>query len=70
MLKNKIRHGGHPLLNLGAAHAVVVRDPAGNRKIAKDKSTQRIDVLVASLMAAHPLLAQTTAEFDIGAMIA
>ena len=70
LLKNKIRHGGHPLLNLGAAHAVVVRDPAGNRKIAKDKSTQRIDVLVASLMAAHPLLAQTTAEFDIGAMIA
>ena len=70
LLKNKIRHGGHPLLNLGAAHAVVIRDPAGNRKIAKDKSTQRIDVLVASLMAAHPLLAQTTAEFDIGAMIA
>lgn len=70
LLKNKIRHGGHPLLNLGAAHAVVVRDPAGNRKIAKDKSTQRIDVLVASLMAAHPLLAQTTAEFDTGALIA
>lgn len=47
----KLRHGGHPLLNMCAANAVAVRDPAGNRKLDKAKSTGRIDGLVALAMA-------------------
>ena len=51
LLQRKMRHGLHPLLNMAAANAIVVRDPANNRKIDKSKSTQRIDPLVAAVMA-------------------
>jgi phage terminase large subunit-like protein len=34
-----------------AASAAVVQDPAGNLKLAKDKSTERIDDIVALIMA-------------------
>lgn len=53
LLAGKIRHGGHPLLNLAASNAIAVADPAGNRKLAKDKATQRIDPLVAAVMGAY-----------------
>lgn len=51
LLQERIRHGAHPLLNMSAANAIAVRDPSGNRKLEKAKSTQRIDPLVAALMA-------------------
>lgn len=51
--QGKIRHGGHPLLNMAAANAIAVRDPAGNIKLDKAKSTQRIDPLVAAIMAVY-----------------
>ena len=35
-----------------AANAVVVTDPAGNRKVAKEKATGRVDGIVAAIMAA------------------
>jgi len=53
LLEGKIRHGGHPLLNLGASNAIAVSDPAGSRKVDKSKSTQRIDMIVAAIMALH-----------------
>jgi phage terminase large subunit-like protein len=46
-LNGKIAHGGHPVLTMCAANAVVVRDPAGNRKLDKVKSTGRIDGMAA-----------------------
>jgi phage terminase large subunit-like protein len=70
LLQKRIHHGGHPLLNLGAASAVVEMDRAGGRTLAKNKSTQRIDVLVASVMAAHPCANFEMAGFDIEALIA
>lgn len=45
-----LAHGGHPLLNMGAANAVVVYDPAKNRKIDKAKSSARIDPVVSLVM--------------------
>jgi len=51
MLNATLRHGGHPLLNLAASNAIAVSDPAGSRKVDKSKSTQRIDPLIAALMA-------------------
>lgn len=48
---HKIRHGNNPVLNMCAANAVAERDPAGNRKLNKAKSTGRIDGLVALAMA-------------------
>lgn len=51
VVANKLRHGGHPVLRMCAANAVVTRDPAGNRKLDKAKATGRIDGMVALAMA-------------------
>lgn len=51
LLNEKIRHGNHPVLNMCAANAVSQVDPAGNRKIAKHKSTGRVDGIVSLTMA-------------------
>jgi phage terminase large subunit-like protein len=51
LLKECVRHGGHPVLAMCAANAVAVSDPAGNRKLDKQKATGRIDGLVALAMA-------------------
>jgi phage terminase large subunit-like protein len=51
VIDGKLRHGGNPLLDMCAANAVTRRDPAGNRKLDKEKSTGRIDGLVALAMA-------------------
>lgn len=53
LLGANICHGGHPLLNMGAANAVVAKDPAGNRKPEKAKSSMRIDPIVAMLMSTY-----------------
>lgn len=50
-LHQRVRHAGHPVLTMCAATAVVVKDPAGNRKLDKSKSTGRIDGMVAMAMA-------------------
>jgi phage terminase large subunit-like protein len=47
----QIQHGGHPILRWMAANAAVKQDPAGNIKPDKAKSTERIDGIVASVMA-------------------
>jgi phage terminase large subunit-like protein len=51
LLQQRVRHGGHPILKWNVANAIAVRDPAGNRKPDKSKSTGRIDGIVALLMA-------------------
>jgi phage terminase large subunit-like protein len=53
LLNGMLAHGNHPLLNLGAANAIAVRDPANNRKLEKARSTGRIDPLVAAIMSVH-----------------
>jgi phage terminase large subunit-like protein len=68
MLQGKMRHGAHPLLNMAAANAIVVRDAANNRKLDKSKSTLRIDPIVAAVMAVGAFMEQE-AEFDVGAFI-
>lgn len=47
----ELRHGGNPILTFCASNAVVERDAAGNRKLAKHRSSGRIDGLVALTMA-------------------
>ena len=51
VLSNGFHHGGQPLLRRHAQSVAVQTDPAGNLKPAKDKSSQRIDGIVAWLMA-------------------
>lgn len=50
LLEGKMKHGKHPVLTMCAANAVVSMDPAGNRKLAKDKAVGRIDGMVAMTM--------------------
>lgn len=47
----RLRHAGNPILTFCASNAVVEMDPAGNRKLAKNKSSGRIDGMVALAMA-------------------
>lgn len=51
VLSKKLRHGGHPVLRWMADNMVVKQDPAGNVKPDKAKSTQKIDGMVALIMA-------------------
>jgi phage terminase large subunit-like protein len=51
LVNGEVRHGGNPVLTMCAANAIAVRDPAGNRKLDKAKSTGRIDGMVAAAMA-------------------
>ena len=51
ILNCTLTHGGHPVLTWNVANAVLQVDPAGARKIAKDKSIDRVDGLVALVMA-------------------
>jgi len=51
VLQAKLRHAGHPVMDWCVANAVTVSDPTGSRKLAKDRSTGRIDGLVAATMA-------------------
>lgn len=53
LLEGRMKHGGHPVLNMAAANAIAVKDPAGSTKLDKSKATQRIDPLVALVMAVH-----------------
>jgi phage terminase large subunit-like protein len=47
----KIRHGGHPILKWMISGCVAYQDPNENIRYAKNKSTKRIDGIIASVMA-------------------
>lgn len=51
VLGHEIRHNGNPILRWMADNVVVKKDPAGNLKPDKEKSTQKIDGIVAMIMA-------------------
>lgn len=50
LLDRCVRHGNHPVLTWNAGNVAVKQDAAGNVKPAKDKSTDRIDGIVALIM--------------------
>ncbi len=56
MVDRQLRHDGNPVMTWCAANAVLVSDPAGNRKVAKEKATGRVDGIVAGVMAAGATL--------------
>jgi len=51
MLNGHLNHGGHPVLRWMASNLVFETDPAGNRKPAKNRAIDRIDGMVALIMA-------------------
>jgi len=51
VLSRRLRHDGHPVLRWNVSNVAVESDPAGNLKPSKTKSTERIDGVVALIMA-------------------
>jgi phage terminase large subunit-like protein len=51
VLAKQIRHGGDPVMRWAVSNAVTETDAAGNLKPSKAKATERIDPLVAGVMA-------------------
>lgn len=51
LMEGQIIHGGHPVLRWMAGNVVVDTDPAGNIKVTKAKSKEKIDGIVAAIMA-------------------
>ncbi len=62
LLAGKLKHGNNPVLTMCAANAAVLKDPAGNRKFAKNKSTGRIDGMVALAMAVGSMPSEVEEE--------
>jgi phage terminase large subunit-like protein len=51
ILAGTLRHGGHPILTWCLSNCIIEQDPAGNRKLSKEKSREKIDGIVAACMA-------------------
>lgn len=51
LMEGNINHGGNPVLKWMAGNVVMRQDPAGNIKPDKEKSVEKIDGIVASIMA-------------------
>ena len=51
VLERRLNHGGHPILRWNMDNAYVRTDPAGNLKIDKERSTEKVDGAVALVMA-------------------
>ena len=51
LIGRTLKHGGNPVATWCASNVSVRRDPAGNEKPDKERSTERIDAVVAAIMA-------------------
>jgi len=67
VMKNELRHGGNSVLRWMASNVTVRTDPAGSIKPDKQKSTEKIDGIVASVMAVGlAMVADVEPEFSPG----
>jgi len=71
VIERKLVHPNNPVLTWNMANAVARTDPAGNRKLDKDKAKFRIDGAVAltMLMGLRARDRDTTKPFDVEALI-
>lgn len=67
IIQQKLRHGGHPVMRWNARNAVVTRDPAGNRKLDKERSREKIDGITSMAMALG--IARNVAEAKLPACL-
>lgn len=51
LMEGRMVHGGHPVLRWMAGNVVIDTDPAGNIKVTKARSKEKIDGIVAAIMA-------------------
>ena len=66
LMEGRINHGGNPVLKWMAQNVVMRQDPAGNIKPDKEKSTEKIDGIVATIMALDRAIRceDTTSVYD------
>ena len=64
-LQNKINHGDNAVLSWNCSNVVLKRDPADNIKIDKDKSTEKVDGMVALAMALGICILDTKEEEEV-----
>jgi phage terminase large subunit-like protein len=70
IVEEKLVHPNNPALNWNVANAVATMDPAGNRKLDKDKARFRIDGAVAlAMMMGLRSRDRTAAPIDIASLI-
>lgn len=68
-LQGRLRHGMNPVLTMCASNAIVSMDPAGNRKFEKQKSSGRIDGMVALAMAVNAAVTRPRVPFSVHGII-
>lgn len=62
VLNRRLRHGGHPVLRWMADNVMTTQDAAGNIKPDKAKSRQKIDGIVAGIMATDRAIRHATEQ--------
>jgi len=65
VIGEKLIHPDQPVLNWMCANTVMEMDAAGNVKPSKKKSTERIDGIVASIMAIGRLTISVEKQIDV-----
>lgn len=63
-LTGELAHGGNPVLRWMASNTIVKMDPAGNIKPDKQKSREKIDGIVALIMAVSRMMAASGGTFE------
>jgi phage terminase large subunit-like protein len=63
-LCGELAHGGNPVLRWMASNTIVKMDPAGNIKPDKQKSREKIDGIVALIMAVSRMMAASGGAFE------
>lgn len=64
VLNAELNHGNNPVLRWQNSNVVITKDPAGNRKFAKDKVQDKIDGIVALAMALGRAMVADNAEYE------
>lgn len=64
IVEHRIAHGNNPVLTWMADNLVAAQDPAGNIKPDKAKSTEKIDGMVALIMALDRAIRNSTSVYD------
>lgn len=64
VMTEKVRHGGHPVLRWCADNLVMRLDPNGNVAPDKEKATDKIDLMVALIMAWGRAMFKTETKFE------
>ena len=65
VVSGKLRHGANPVLRWMASNVAVETDAAGNLKPSNKKSTERIDGIVAAIMALGRAMQQPEEQVSV-----